>query len=86
MYHIRFLAILSYPREFFLSLRGEVISELDPIFERKEKVSKDLEKRISFDLINIYYYIRFLASLALSWISKNIGLILADIYFTKRNF
>ena len=85
MYHVRFLSVLSFPHEFFLTLRDNVDSSLWPLFDRKIEVSWELEKRISFDFINIWYYFRYRITLILSWISRHGGMFLSDIYFSRRD-
>ncbi|GAB0174963.1 MAG: hypothetical protein HHAS10_08420 [Candidatus Altimarinota bacterium] len=84
MYHIRFYSILSYPREYFLSLRDEVIPSLAPLFDRPEKHAGDVEKRWKHDLINIWYYVRYKMSLVLTWISKHGGRLMMHIHLRKR--
>ncbi len=84
MYHMRFLSILSYPREYFLTLRDEVDPSLLPLFDREGKASEDFRKRTTLDLINIWYYFRFKASLLLTWISKHGGRLMMHIRFTSR--
>lgn len=71
MYHIRFYLVLSYPREFFLTLRDEVSPMLAPLFDRKEKYSTSMSLRLEHDGMNIWYYIRYRISLLLTWISKH---------------
>lgn len=84
MYHIRFYSVLSYPREYFLSLRDEVDSSLAPLFDRPEKHAWDVEKRWKHDLINIWYYIRYRMSLLLTWISKHGGRLMIHIHLKNR--
>lgn len=84
MYHIRFYSVLSYPREYFLSLRDEVDGTLAPLFDRPEKHAWDVEKRWKHDLINIWYHIRYKLSLLLTWISKHGGRLMLHIHIRKR--
>jgi hypothetical protein len=85
MYHIRFYSVLSYPREYFLSLRDEVDPLLAPLFDRSEKIVGDVEKRWKHDMVNIWYYIRYRLSLLLTWISKHGGRIMMHIRFKTRD-
>ncbi len=85
MYHVRFYTILVYPREFFLTLRDEVHSSLQEIFDRPEKSAWMVEKRFIHDWINIWYYIRYRISLVISFISKRFGMFISHIYFTHRD-
>jgi uncharacterized protein YycO len=84
MYHIRFFSVLSYPREYFLSLRDEVDPTLAPIFERPDKHAWDVEKRWKHDLINIWYHIRYRLSLLLTWISKHGWRLMMHIHLKNR--
>ena len=70
IYHIRFIGVLLYPREYFLELRDEVDPSLHPLFDRPERATIDLTKRMELDSMNIWYYIRYRISLLLTWISK----------------
>ncbi len=84
IYRIRFLAVLSYPREFFLILKANAPRELLPLFDRKEKASVNLQERFSLDSINIWYYIRYRISLLFTWISKNWGRMIMHLRFSSR--
>lgn len=85
MYHIRFYWVLSYPREFFLTLRDEVSPDLSPLFDRKEKYTTSLLFRLEHDSINIWYYIRYRMSLLLTWISRNGWRVMMHIKLKNRN-
>lgn len=39
MYHVRFYSILSYPYEYYLTLRDEVDTSLAPLFEREPRAA-----------------------------------------------
>jgi uncharacterized protein YycO len=85
MYHIRFYSVLSYPREYFLSLKDEVDPLLAPLFDRSEKSAWDVEKRWKHDIINIWYHIRYRISLLLTWVSKHGGRLMMHIRFNNRD-
>ncbi len=85
MYHIRFYSVLSYPREYFLTLRDEVNSSLYPLFERPEPLSWERAKRLSHDFANIWYYMRFKISRILTWIAKYGGRVMMHIRISRRN-
>lgn len=84
MYHLRFYVILMYPREFFLTLRDEVSPNLGSIFDRPERAAGNIEKRISQDWINVWYYIRYRIMLVLSWVARHFGMCISRIYFSRR--
>lgn len=84
MYHVRFQAVLNYPREYFLTLRDEVDPSLKWLFARPRAESHEISRKFSHDLINIWYYIRYRIALLLTWISKNGGRLMMHIKLTKR--
>ncbi len=84
IYHIRFYALLFYPREYFLTLQDEVDRSLAPLFARRVRAAGDIEKRFSHDRINIWYYIRYRMSLVFSWISRHGGRMMMHVHLTRR--
>ena len=84
IYHIRFIGVLLYPREYFLELKDEVDPSLKPLFDRPERATIDLTKRMELDSMNIWYYIRYRISLLLTWISKYGWRIMMRIHIKKR--
>jgi hypothetical protein len=84
MYHIRFYSVLLYPYEFFLTLRDEVDSSLDPLFDRPIEKVIAMEKRLSHDRANIWYYIRYRVSIILTWIAKYGGRVMMYIHIKRR--
>jgi uncharacterized protein YycO len=84
MYHVRFLSVLWFPREFFLTLRDEVDPTLWSLFDREAKASEEFRKRTTLDLINVWYYIRFKISLLLTWIAKHGWRLMMNIRFSSR--
>lgn len=85
MYHVRFYSVLIYPREFFLTLRDEVLESLWSLFDRPERSAWNIEKRFFHDWINIWYYIRYRITLLISFISKRFGMFMSHIYFSRRD-
>lgn len=59
MYHVYFMTILLYPREYFLTLRDEVHPILTPLFYRPPKADSSINRRITLDSMNIFYFIRY---------------------------
>ncbi len=84
MYHVRFYSVLSYPHEYFLTLRNEVDPSLNPLFDRSVKITTNIEKRWNHDLVNIWYHIRYRIGLLLAWIAKHGGRIMMHIRVTSR--
>ncbi len=84
MYHARFIAVLLYPREYFLSLKDEVDENLSPLFEREEKATWNFEQRFSLDAINTYYHLRYRLGLLLTWIAKHGWRLMMYIHFSRR--
>ncbi len=84
MYHTRFIAVLLYPREYFLSLKDEVNISLSPLFERDEKAAGSFEQRLTLDGINIYYHLRYKLGILFTWIAKYGGRLMMHIHFSRR--
>lgn len=84
MYHVRFYSILSYPHEYFITLRDEVDLSLSPLFDRPVPIATKIEKRWNHDLVNIWYYIRYRIGLLLAWIAKHGGRIMMHIRVSSR--